>query len=508
MCAPTTEIFDELTDTGLEITQPAIIKFTGYIGKIKDHKDLKNINNLLSFKTSNRFSNRVGYSVVEFRCPLEGHMNTKDNPYFGFRGWTLCAMELFKLKLNCTVGFCHDTLYAIEKMDVSRILPFHFLMPHGNEFFGIKYSLFYNPSVNRNMFALLSPFKLLGWVVVLLTCYFVGLILKISTFGKNPFYWLLIVVLEQGDILKSQLNKINVIIVVCWIYGALMLRQAYTSNLFTYMTLEMGPSDLPQTFEETIGSDHVVNFGTYFIFNLLEEFKKAVYDQNLILQGRLYNLANNTITKLWNMDVDSGALKNIRQNYHGDPEICNLKKLKTQRYYEVDINSCQKQKTYAFLSTTGPAEWYAMTSRLTSKLLLKLNNTRLLIFESRSISLFQTSDLIVFKSNNFLKAKFGDFLASLSQSGIESLELKYVQRNFVKEFVKDKLAYTVDTKISNLVSHWLDNRCNDFYNSENCDLNLNKYSEVPVTYSDLTAIWLLLVFILMASIISFTHEVV
>ncbi len=316
--------------------------------------------------------------------------------------------------------------------------------------------------------------------------------------------------LEQGDVLKTQLNKVNMMLVICWIFGALKLRQAYTSNLFNYMTLEMGPSDVPETFEETISSESVLTFGTFFIFNMLETFKSAAHVQNTVAGVKLYNIANETLAKMWNLDAGAGALKNIRLNKHGKLEICNLKRQLTKREYDINITSCRKQKRFAVLYTTGPADWYAISTWLTSKLLLKLNDSRLLIFESRGISLFQSSDLLVFHSDNFLKTKFSELLARFSQSGIESLQLKYVQRNYVNEFVKEKYALATSaiggTRISSLIAHWLDHRCNEFYNPEHCDLNLEKYLEQPVTFTDLRALWLLLMAILTVCILSFVRE--
>lgn len=126
------------------------------------------------------------------------------------------------------------------------------------------------------------------------------------------------------------------------------------------------------------------------------------------------------------MDVAEGALKNIRINQQDGLEICKLMPRLHYLEYDVDITSCRKQKKYAILYATGPADWYASSTWLTGKLLLKLNNSRLLIFESSDFSLFQSIDVLVTDYDNFLKTKFGQLLAYFYQSGIESLELKYV----------------------------------------------------------------------------------
>lgn len=364
ICGDTTEFIVETPVLGLLITQPTMLEFPDEISTIKRHTDLININNN-NMRKANRFAKEKEVPSKMIRCPVEN--KSRHGVYYLYDAWLKCAKELIRIKLNCTTNSCDRALVDIRKMHRLSIKPFHYTVTYGIEFYGITYSLFYNPAKDRNMFALLSPFTAIGWFIVVVSGYFVGLVLWLSKPGLNMFFWLLSVIIEQGDSLKSELNKRNVIVVISWIYGALILRQAYTSNLFSYMTFESSiPADLPKTFEQMLESESVKMFANNFINTFLILFQNTAETEKSVTQTTSYKFTDKALAKMWRMDTNSGALKNVRTNSYGNYEICNLK-FKVKQMYKIDPDSCREYSSYAVLYKTGPVDLYQTVSLFTTK---------------------------------------------------------------------------------------------------------------------------------------------
>ncbi len=495
-------------DNSISITQPKLFIYKKQTFRISNLADIKTISAKINSNAANRFTKvkrNPGNGVI---CPFEN--NREKNMLTWYSVWITCAESMFQTRLNCTTSNCISGFIGIYHLDMSEVQPNQYIWSQGSEAYGVQYSLLYNPPSTKNLFALLSPFSVKGWIVMLLTCYFVGLVLWMSKIRINSFFWLFVVVLEQGDDIKSQLNKINTFVVISWIYGALMFRQAYTSNLFTYMTLEASPSDLPKTFEETLVSDSLICFATDYILYLLETFQNAVHNNNSASQTTLFELVDKALTKVWKIDSYTDALSNIRHTVNGNYEVCNLKLNMSSTFYDTDLESCREQSRLALFQVTGPADWYTTTISLTNKLLLKINNSRLQIFETYGKSYFQISRIVVSQTDSFLMRKMEEFLAYITQSGMQLLQLNYIQQRFMKSYVNNKYDYTSykfsGSNIGNLVSLWTHNRCHIFYKPELCDLNLNEYLEVPVTFDALTVLWLLLMLLYVFCICSFTRE--
>lgn len=233
-----------------------IQKLSNEIGNLKSYKNVKTIFNIKSFEMSSRLSTHI--------CPLGSkRQNTFQQSY----SWNVCATSWFKSRINCSVDSCEYFVeFQFHSIRFTDIDEGKFLISHGSEFYGPIYTLFYFKADHRNMFSLLSPFTLGGWVIFSANCCFVGFVLWLAKVAFNPFYWVFTVILEQNDDRRAKINKASVVVVSAWLYVAFIFRQAYTSNLYSYMTIEKPPSDLPNTLANILNDNSVKLLTSHLAF--------------------------------------------------------------------------------------------------------------------------------------------------------------------------------------------------------------------------------------------------
>ncbi len=83
--------------------------------------------------------------------------------------------------------------------------------------------------------------------------------------------------MEQGDDKRNAVTRANAFVIFTWLICSVRLRNAYTSNLYTFMTLEVEPSNLPRSFETFIESTTSTKLATQDTIGLIEIYKnKAV----------------------------------------------------------------------------------------------------------------------------------------------------------------------------------------------------------------------------------------
>lgn len=377
---------------------------------------------------------------------------------------------------------------------------------YASDFYGVKYSVIYLPIKHRNMYALLSPFPVNGWVLILSVGGLVANILWISNVKFNPVFWLFTVLLEQNDDKSSEINKVDAVIVLGWLFTALMLRNAYTSNLYAYMATQLNPSDLPASLDEAVKSRSVVILSNSLVSILIQEYKKAVNHRAYDLQQtKIYHLANEIERKHIAMHSYLGPFENIRVKNQGMYELCDLKILSAR---------CEKLDRFAYVYTSGPKDILFTTFFLVSKLLLTIDNINLQIFENNEMEYFQSGRSLSINSDNFLRFKFEKYLASVVESGISSFLMKRIDEYTIKNYVKYlKLnngnfswLNISDKNLLIYTMRWMQNGCFTYYSKEKCDLKINQHIEVPVKILDLIVVWLLFSVFLLMSLLAFAYE--
>ncbi len=178
------------------------------------------------------------------------------------------------MKLNCTTRLCLSIFSnQFERKQLSWVRTYHFEFPNESEFYGLKYTLFYATEKYQNIHALFSPFKLIDWVYIIFNCCLIALVLWLVQFKINPFFWMISVILEQDDDKRNAVTRANAFVIFAWLICSISLRNAYTSNLYTYMTLEVEPSNLPRSFETLIESTTSTKLATQDTIGLIEIYK-------------------------------------------------------------------------------------------------------------------------------------------------------------------------------------------------------------------------------------------
>lgn len=441
--------------------------------------------------------------LVSKTCPLNGKRTLLSKIEYHEVNWGSCVKEIIKGKLNCTFGICKNTIaFYLDNFVQSDIPNYYFCPVHGNEFYGTRYSFFFTPNRFRNMYTLLSPFSLQGWFIVLFSWYVVGLVLWLTNIQNNPFFWLSTVIFEQNTDGWSLINSANIFLICAWLYVCHMLRNAYTSNLYTYMVLDLEPSDLPNSFQDMVNWDSVNMLTSLKASKLLMDYKRVFDSDPVSVPTHIYNLTNSALKKIYRvgMNVDARnfqvGLSNTAENL-----ICDLNNLFTS-----DSKQCDKFDSFAYVTTSDNSNTHKL---IAGKLLLLMGNVHREILDYNVVDLFQMRNSFASRSDHVFRSEFEKNLAWISESGIDNLQKKYIIEIKIRDFVLEYDTKSKNTKkkpLTYYLSLWMQNHCFTLYSKEKCDVNFEIDSEVPVKLVDLLAVWILFLSLLVGSILFFAYE--
>lgn len=223
--------------------------------------------NILFTKASKTITKLDIVPFETFNCAY----SRKSLQYTVFASWfspTRCTKLIVSDLLNCTSSYCKYLVFDVFGFGVftmnKRLLdkPFEFPLQHFSalcsQFHGIRYSVFINKwsekdnLVDYNVLHLLSPFSNFGWVVLIFTLLLLGCTLKVTGMQNSACYWFFGTVLEQEDDKSKWKNLHNWYLIILWLYTCHLIRCVYTSSLYTYMTKESDPSEVPKSFNDLI----------------------------------------------------------------------------------------------------------------------------------------------------------------------------------------------------------------------------------------------------------------
>lgn len=472
-----------------------------------------------TIKQMQNIVNKYAFMTAEFvqseDCPFE---TQQERNYY----WIICIKELMTQKLNCTSKLCLTELnFGFGLMPQDSFEKPYFWNAHGSEFQGIRNLVFYVSTKSRNWFALLSPFSVVDWVAILTSICLVGVTLWLSKFKCNPFFWLFDVILEQNDDKRSKLNRVSVALVMVWLYVAHVLRNAYTSNMYSYMTLEQNPSDLPNSFDEITKDNDVVLLSSPTSMRILRQYKIAVDNGKFVNNSRLYSLADSAFKKLFKMKFHSNdsTLANIQSPSYRKSRICNVNFLN-----EIDEQSCVVINRFSYMTISFSSElWYTLKEEnYFGKLLLKSSSPDLEIHSIYEKEWFQSGLFFYSETDNIYKLKFENYLSFIYEAGITILQLEYTIKLGLKQILmnyqKDHSSYETEvtkcsikcnvSRESLLINniHWLHNKCYTFYAKTKCELNFFKNPEVPVSIVDILVVWILFIGLITMTVFVFVYE--
>ncbi len=462
-------------------------------------------------KSMNRYQFRPSNFKLSSNCPVESKRLRTSIEKLRFPSWSHCVNDLIFERLNCTSRICYNSLNYMFKSKLSTdINKFSLISSHGGGVLGVQYSLFYNAENARNIYALISPFSLTSWIIIIIISYMVALLLFIFQINFKPFFWMFTILLEQNCTKSSKITNADVFIVFVWLFGAFLLRNAYTSNLYTLLSVELEPLDLPTSFQEILNSWNVKLLVSFYASSVIKKHKNEIAYNSY---GN--NFAGLTIKEQWKFRFNpaTGKLSNIRSNSDGVQYLC-----KAKRNGYVDVPSCVKLDLFGYVITKSSGDYYSDYANDFGKLLLLTSNFGLKLSISKEIGSYQSRLVDVFESDSIFKTKFEKYMAALEQSGIDLLQKKYLGEADIKYYVNhlrneyglkhtSKQSISVE-KLAYYSTLWFQNGCFTVYSKEKCDINTNSGDEleIPVKFIDLLVVWMLCTGLYITTVINYRCE--
>ncbi len=227
-------------------------------------------------------SNKMQSSLDEFWLKMKSltplHKNrrhTTNCPYFEGSGiFYLVGINLIDC-LADIVNFetcrndSNDAVKTTLKFDAHKNVEDNAqVVSYGAQQSSIRYTMYISDAdvskttyVGTSVTALFAPISLQGWIWLVTTITVLGFILRLSCEGQvDSYLWLLIASVEQGTDLKTQLANTSWYLVAFWIYAAFLLRNVYTSSMFSYLTKKPDMKGIPENFHKLVSN---VDFKTY-----------------------------------------------------------------------------------------------------------------------------------------------------------------------------------------------------------------------------------------------------
>lgn len=403
-----------------------------------------------------------------------------------------CAKAMISASLNCTSMECKDIIRAFYTViNIASEDPdspkFPQYSPYGASFHGYRYSVFINTQNNNkkasdlNALRLLSPFSFIEWVVLIANVMILGCILKASGI-QRVFFWLYGILVEQDDTKCKYITKVNWYLVFFWLYGSYLIRALYTSSLYTYMTKEPGPTEIPTSFYELVFNNSMQILGSivsnhdFSMIGILKASSSISY----------VKLFNQTLLKTWwySNDMENLFLLANSDNLleHQEKYLCGkyfgiivygkknalkfLQDTETKVQLSIEIvQKCTNLNRFAWLYKTNQNvnSGYIHETSLYTKLLLMLFGEYILI-ENKDPVVFPELNIWTGRQLDYLSKDFSRKLGVLVESGIYSYQSHYLdlvtQRQAIDQFVQKS---GFDNKISwfSLVDHMV-SKCTSF----------------------------------------------
>lgn len=364
-----------------------------------------------------------------------------------------CILFLVKESLNCTSDSCLGLL-GIRFQFGNLPNPAYIPLSYGAQFHGIRFSVFIDKrkelEASLNVVSIMYPITLWGWVAIFCSFFWIGSALKASTkLSYGVWFWLFCTFLEQLDDLRSFRNYRNWFLLLIWLFAALMFRNVYTSSMFTYLTLQPSPKNIPGNFYAlTVETGSVNQFlGNHETRLGLSEFHSAINKSKMLeFSGDRYmNKLKVLDNGFWAFAHTYRAIYSyLRKGDSGElKDFCH--KSNIIRYSKGRDghakSKCMDWSRFALLFSTEILEMNLLRhNTLLTKLLLALFGPYS-VYENNENPVFSSVWVWYSTNRNFLVGKFEINLAYLVESGIVAVQQYYfemlAQWTIVEEFRRE-----------------------------------------------------------------------
>lgn len=400
-------------------------------------------------------------------CPYSGE-KWEFSEFFTSYTPVRCIEYYIQTYINCTSTSCTQVFRSNFKFGEHS--DFQHISAYGSQIHGFRYSIFINKQVTKylgfgtNITAFLAPFDILGWVVIIATFILLGIVLLQTNLQGNPYFWLFAVAIEQETSKRSSVNKSNFNLILLWMFASQLLRILYGSSLYTYMTKEAEPIDVPGTFTDLVRNNSLQLLSDWTTLNHFIRHSKLIYQEYALTQ--LWKL---TLDKYWWYKTnDMNALRLLAGDQQmrgkvGKPYTCqwltdaNIKIPENLNATFIRSNTsigqnCVEWPRFALVFHTSSAG-YTFTEDMSvyAKLLLILFG-RYKVLENGDHLRFSEMYFWTFDKRNYVFEIVDSKLAALIESGIFSMQNHYfeirIQLNVLANFLKKRTPKSSWSKLS------------------------------------------------------------
>ncbi|CAL8092251.1 unnamed protein product [Orchesella dallaii] len=253
-------------------------------------ESMKSFNNLILFR--NRLHSHLHFDTVHSSsCNVKNPRDCKMHE-------TYCHHKNYTDYRICKAYYSHVVRFSLE----TRFENPHFgqqIFSYGQNQIDFTFQIII-PKVRvleGNLAAFLIPFEATVWVFTLLTMVSISIWLVWVEKQRVDvvLIWQFSILLEQdgGELKQSRFQA--KVITMMWIFCTILLRQFYNSSLYSFITAEPKPTDLPQSVHEVLNRmDFDLLIPSSFIREMLQVFLK---DEDSTLPLQLTKLYLNIIHK-------------------------------------------------------------------------------------------------------------------------------------------------------------------------------------------------------------------
>ncbi|CAL8139848.1 unnamed protein product [Orchesella dallaii] len=203
-----------------------------------------------------RSSNELESSIVSEFCfkfktsDLKWVRDKFSNYFFDKKGE--CLVQSLAIKLNYSLELALNNMTPWKNLHIvmkgvrnkDRIIS-GCIYPFGMESHGFKYIMFIDMSENRgyiNLGAFFRPFSTIIWISLVVVMGLMSFNLSCVLYCQSkitfhPLFWITSVLLDQGDTGLTSWRKLWYLIIL-WLFGALLLRNMYTADMFSFIVSE------------------------------------------------------------------------------------------------------------------------------------------------------------------------------------------------------------------------------------------------------------------------------
>lgn len=431
-----------------------------------------------------------------------------------------CLKTSFLSLLNCSqFEVCHHLVISYFKVPVSRMDMLHaHVVSHAAVFYGSRYTLFYEKPKgkweNVSVFSLLSPFEWYGWVLILGASMLVGSTLKIIGFDDHPYFWLFCTFLEGGDDAKWFLNRHNFILILIWLLPfSLLLRNTYTSSLYSLITKDPGPGNIPATFDEILNNNDIKYLSDddhhYNILTKMGEWSKYVKPNQMFKLKSVFE-------KLSSNESVTEVIQNLFNSKDGLVSCDSLDGIMEVVYSYYSLNktfhngTCLARKMFALLTSSDDVLEGVIVDKMLADLLDQFH-----LFESNEPSSFSELSVWLSDKSSYVEKPLSHFVAALSETGI----LNYQQYQYDMIVIRIELQNILSsyfnnhkdmrTKSMKALHKWTICACLRLYKKicSLADINENYDKVIGVSVYDLKVLWMLFGILVLTCLVTFFKEI-